>query len=108
MSTLSTLASGRLFAAARRGPQACRDRRRQQGAEVGQTPVHRDAFELDRMADDLSTAPGRGISVSLISPMWNNRRKSFSSALDFCTLEAVNFGLGAIVHKSYADRKSVV
>jgi hypothetical protein len=29
--------------------------------------------------------------VSLISPMWNNRRKSFSSALDFCTLEAVNF-----------------
>src|ERR1700693_5254294 len=39
MSTLAALAPGRLSAAARRSPQACRARSRQQGAGGGQKPI---------------------------------------------------------------------
>ena len=63
MSTLAMLAPGRLFAAARRGPEACQDRSRQQGAGGRPKPVHQYP-EFDRMADDLSAAPGREISRS--------------------------------------------
>jgi hypothetical protein len=90
MSTLAMSAPGRLFAAARRGPRACRDRSRQQGADGGQKLVHRHS---SRVRSDGGRSRQRNLRAAQNARSFNTR---FRGSGGGATNSPVSYGTGSI------------